>query len=93
MLRVGQKIVCIDADGAPMLELGAVYTIKAIDPCQERRWRGKIYMTASIHLWETKPEPQFWGFNPVRFRPAVDRPTDISIFKKMLKSYKSKADA
>jgi hypothetical protein len=84
MFRAGQKVVCADADGAPMLTLNGVYTIHSIDPPEKRRWRNKIGVMIAINLYEAKPQDGMWGFAPERFRPAVDRKTDISLFTKML---------
>ncbi len=89
--RIGQKVICVDADGAPMLAKGAVYTIKAIGPVGVCRWRDQIMEIASIYLYETEPERRFDGFSPLRFRPAVDRKFDISVFTRMLRC-KSKVE-
>ena len=85
--RVGQKVVCVD--DTPSLGY----------PCWPDEWprpsRGKIYTVAEvglvnsvdptlapcIHLKELRrPEP-FWAS---RFRPAVDKPASIEVFRKML---------
>ena len=71
--RVGQKVVCVDADGAAMLIKDMVYTIKSIDPLAVRKWRLQIMEIASLQLYEVSPEFNFVGFAPQRFRPAVDR--------------------
>jgi hypothetical protein len=89
--RVGQKVVCVDADGAPMLVKNGIYTIKSISPPTTCRWRGEIMDLSSIHLCEVDPEQMYCGFAPPRFRPAVDTKTDISIFTKMLRT-KAKAE-
>jgi hypothetical protein len=91
--RVGQKVVCVDASHAPgcsrwgspesVLTAGAVYTVREIGlnargtagvRLQERVLRGVYY--------HTRFEDNFYG--AWRFRPAVERKTDISIFTKML---------
>jgi hypothetical protein len=89
--RAGQKVVCIDDDGAPMLTKGQVYTIKSIDPLMIVKWRQKVMKMAALHLYEIDPDPRCHGFAPLRFRPAVDRKFDISIFTRMLRT-KSKAE-
>lgn len=89
--RVGQKVVCVDADGAAMLTKDMIYTIKAIDPLAVRKWRLQIMEIASLQLYEVSPEFNFVGFAPQRFRPAVDRKFDISVFTRMLRC-KSKVE-
>jgi hypothetical protein len=82
---VGQKVVCVNAGwllsenlnpvSAEMsLTEGRVYTVVKI-----RRERG----VAGVRLAEADAAP-CWGFLAERFRPVVERKTDISIFKAML---------
>jgi hypothetical protein len=93
MFYVGMKVVCVD----PMLQpnepppypvKGEVYTVANI-----------IRLTAdqeNLELVELdSPETDGWfaGFDAACFRPAVDRPTDISIFRAMLNPSKQGADA
>lgn len=87
---VGQKVVCVDAGIGKLsmrkanLEEGAVYTIsKVID------WFGHV----GLHLVEAKPLPGYSGFAAERFRPIVERKTDISIFKAMLNHSKQEVGA
>jgi hypothetical protein len=95
--RVGQKVVCVD--DAPtrrpgrftggnhgLLTKGEVYTIREID-CRAIH----LHNSATVRLTEiTLPVKNTWvglweeGFSPYRFRPAVERKTDISIFTKIL---------
>lgn len=92
MFRTGQKVVCVDADGAP-LELNAVYTINKVWGPTPVKWRGKLFESGySVRLYEAKPAKGFWGFATERFRPLDDRKTDISIFTKMLMPKKSTVD-
>lgn len=83
MFRVGQKVVCVDAVGAPLTE-GDVYTVAHMGPLVLGHWRGRYYKARPVYLCEVEPNPGCDGFAPERFRPAVDRPTDISCFKVML---------
>jgi hypothetical protein len=92
VFRVGQKVVCIDADGAPRLSLGAIYTIKDIDGPRLFSWRGRIYENVGIYLEEAICEDGHKGFAPFRFRPVVETKTDISIFQKMLTPKKEKSN-
>jgi hypothetical protein len=71
--RVGQKVVCVDASA------GSDWT---------RKWliQHKVYTVSFISknridvIGVRKP----YGFWPHRFRPVVERKTDISIFTAML---------
>lgn len=97
-LRVGQKVVCVDAvaDGRYMpagfgpsrtnnldgLTRGAIYTIRSLNV---------VFGTPVCRLQEITRgwEPIFGGesyFAQARFRPVVERKTDISIFTRMLKT-------
>lgn len=91
MFRAGQKVVCVDASGGPTLTEGAVYTIHRIEGPFPGRFRDQIGEMYGVFLYEVEPDPQFYGFHPSRFRPAVDRPTDISVFTRMLKPEKTDA--
>jgi hypothetical protein len=80
--RVGQKVVCVDASGLTLIKpltIGAVYTIRELydDPI-----RGPAVMLEEI-INIMHPRGEF-GYRSVRFRPIVERKTDISIFTKML---------
>jgi hypothetical protein len=78
--RVGQPVICIDASpGCYPLRLvkGERYTIKSKTP------------EGGVHLLE-EAHGNPLGFNPCRFRPAVERKTDISVFTAMLTPQKSK---
>lgn len=82
MFHVGQKVVCVDASegersGKVMLTLNAVYTISEI--CAEVRFGERGVFVAEISRKISRP-----GFKARRFRPAVEKKTDISIFKEML---------
>lgn len=87
--RVGQKVVCIDADPSldgyvhTQLCLNSIYTVRGIDTEPDA--------LGNIGLWfvEIADAPTRGGkfttsFRASRFRPAVERKTDISIFTKML---------
>jgi hypothetical protein len=85
--RAGQKVVCVDADGAYMLTLNGIYTISQIRLLRKQRWRGEVAEGHAIWLYEAKPEPQYSGFAAERFRPLVERPTDISLFQRILRGH------
>jgi hypothetical protein len=91
MFRSGQKVICIDAVGAPTLTTNGVYTVKCVDGPFIARFRGVVGEMSAVFLYEAEPEPKFHGFHQSRFRPIDDRKTDISVFKRMLKTEKSDA--
>ncbi len=85
--RVGQKVVCVDADPhsrgwlGPWLEgeapvEGNVYTVKAIAISADTD-------DLAIQINEISRVKR-WGYGAFRFRPAVDRKTDISNLKALL---------
>lgn len=89
---VGQKVVCVDAsatlNGASVpLREGSIYTVSGLDadgpPSQ-----------LALYLQEIgKTEVLTGMFYAHRFRPVVERPTDISIFKAMLNPKTAEIDA
>jgi hypothetical protein len=96
--RIGQKVVCIDANGKlypdkPYPKQGGIYTVRAIffDPI------------AILLLAEIKNEPLNCccrcrqrhepGYQASRFRPLVERKTDISIFVNILDDVRAKEPA
>jgi hypothetical protein len=95
MFYVGQKVVKIPGPGnpgphpAPSLVNGDIYTIRKIDIRLVDLGR---HPAATILVMESRIPPKDYpgikqwehGYNPIVFRPLVERKTDISIFKKML---------
>ncbi len=95
MFRIGQKVICVDADGANNLVLGSVYTVKFVYSFRFTVWHtrninGEFY---SVKLYEAETDPGFSGFCSARFKPVDERKTDISIFKKMLNPKKKTVNA
>jgi len=105
--HVGQKVVCVNAsemDEAPVgvrivgdldgLRKGAIYTVRSI--YIDHVWGG-----ACIRLHEIERRPlsffngQYFesGYDPSRFRPIIERKTDISIFRAMLNPQKTEVTA
>lgn len=90
---VGQKVVCVDVGysettGHPArsLKIGVVYTV-AWTYTSRRGNPGVI-------LAEVKPaSDRARGFLASRFRPVVERKTDISVFKAMLNPAPDLVDA
>jgi len=94
MFRVGQKVVCVDASkrgtlgsvnyDRPQLTKGAVYTIRELDGCDGYHAVRLVEIVEPIlDIWiDRGPSEPAWYSG--RFRPIVERKTDISIFKAML---------
>ena len=91
MFRVGQKVVCVDAEGSPSLVKNKIYTISHIRSKAHSHWRGQFGFWIGLFLHETNPRFS-GGFAPQRFRPVVERKTDISVFTEMLKHAPANAD-
>jgi hypothetical protein len=87
--RVGQRVVCVDASlnprhGIKVLSRGKIYVIRAIDETP-RRWEPPGWGVHVEGISVAHPGGKFeWTMRPSRFRPVVDRPTDIEVFKKLL---------
>lgn len=86
MFRIGQKVVCVNAGeprwakrrpkDAPPLHKGAIYTVSG----RGRDGNGDRI----IFLDELPAEGRTWiGYDPERFRPVVERKTDIGIFQEI----------
>lgn len=89
--RGGQKVVCITAhpEWVPWCKVplvGSVYTVRGIDDT------GGVLLEEIVNEfshsgWDMATgrsapgEPSFW---PDRFRPIIERKTDISVFEKIL---------
>ena len=87
--RVGQKVVCVDVAidylGRPTkLRENAIYTIGRI--VSDYGMIGLVVEGA--HSWH-----ETGAYRSSRFRPVVERKTDISIFTRMLNPSKVGADA
>ena len=82
--RVGQKVVCISEDKTRILKRGRVYTIASV------RWisDAESYnpgLGVTVAETPTREDDEWCAeFRAERFRPIVERKTDISIFTKML---------
>lgn len=82
IFRVGQKVECVSVADLvdTCLKQGAVYTCLAVDP----EFIGVDCCASATHEHKL-------GWFHWRFRPIVERKTDISIFKKMLAPAKEDA--
>lgn len=92
--HVGQKVVCVhafvDEVRFPTLCIpvrGGIYTIRAIIQGHDG-----IRLRDGLLLEEITnglgPRGIEYNFNPERFRPVVERKTDISVFTEMLADQK-----
>ena len=91
MFHVGHKVVCVHDEWGgggmqfpcPLIK-NAVYTVVSISDGMLKIGFDCRETTADVRLLEVEnPDPRV-GFDPARFRPAVERKTDISIFTEML---------
>lgn len=88
--RVGQKVVCVDADGsAGCLEKGRTYIIGG---AEIDALNGAVVRLADGPLNPDRMLPHR-GWWASRFRPVVTRKTDISVFTAMLSPAKQKETA
>ena len=86
--HAGQRVVCVDATpnrrcDVKMLYAGQIYVIRAIDVrpgWASPRWGVHLEGISIIH----PDNGSEWPFHPKRFRPVTERPTDITIFEKLL---------
>ena len=89
MFRIGQKVVCIDNKVRPItaypeslkkLKVNGIYHIVKI-----------THGGAGVHIAEIAA-PGETSFYSDRFRPIVERKTDISTFEKLLDTKNHKVD-
>lgn len=84
--RVGQKVVCVDGSptpnrrGVPLIK-GNTYTVVGTN--NEPDTRGQAIAVAEVDASHSSYLTGF--FYSSRFRPVVEKKTDISIFTEMLK--------
>lgn len=80
--KVGDRIVCVDANGlfvCQPLQSGEVYVIREIV-----EWYGEIgILLDGIHN-EMHPSGEY-GYYAHRFRPVTPRKTDITVFTDILR--------
>jgi hypothetical protein len=102
--HVGQKVVCVDDltnntnEKLPEINAGHVYVIRRIGrihvpsigylDTEESLWLEGVDRHIKVHSISVD-----LGFRHSRFRPAVTRKTDISIFKAMLNPSKQRISA
>lgn len=86
MFRVGQKVVCVNAGaidrGKPLVR-NRIYTIRAIQSEVARPQRGVgLFLEEVVN--GLHPSGKEYGYYSDRFRPVVERKTDISCLKALL---------
>jgi hypothetical protein len=96
---VGQKVVCVDdevqeADLKQRIRRGEIYTVAKFYPHGSPkgvtlRYRRGCPCVDLCGIIRTDDTP----YAAARFRPVVERPTDISIFKAMLTPKTAEIDA
>lgn len=106
--RVGQKVVCVDDGALWDIKTGSVYTVAQItvepdvyvdietgDFSHIGANQAVVYLTEVVlrHTRHGVRTIHFGGFSASRFRPVVQRKTDISIFKALLTPSKEKVEA
>ena len=89
--RIGQKVVCVDnsADVGRSWHPGERPIIDEIYTVERIGYSHGLLCAQLAELPRTCPEHKW--FRQTRFRPAVERKTDISIFTKMLTSETTKS--
>jgi hypothetical protein len=93
--RIGDRILCIDASpnrrcAILPLARGKIYVVRAIEITKWKSarsdWTAPGWGLHLEGLWIWHPDVGCeWPIHPNRFRPVIDRATDIEIFKKLLK--------
>ena len=92
MFYVGQKVACVDADavegdGRVRLREGRIYTVRKIATHSVRWFRLPKFKDEHRVVWLEEITDRPGDDTPycvLRFRPVVERKTDISIFTAML---------
>jgi hypothetical protein len=98
MFRIGQQVVCIhDVSSPPANEFqnvpvkGSIYTVRGfvLPDVGYERTPGMLLEEVVNPAWEYKEGIFEPSFHPYRFRPLIQRKTDISVFKRMLDSVRT----
>jgi hypothetical protein len=88
--HAGDRVLCVDASPNPLrrampLVRGRIYTIRAVDRGENGKWKSPgwgIHLEGILVLYPGRQSE--WAFHPKRFRPVIERPTNIDVFKKLL---------
>jgi hypothetical protein len=88
--EVGQRIVCVDASPNRLtpnrrpLVAGKIYVVRAIDLGSSWEWPWWGIHLEGIQIFCPGTAAREWALHPRRFRPVTRRPTDITIFERLL---------
>lgn len=83
MFYIGQRVVCITHyPSAARVKHGEVYTIDGFAPCRNPKLPPGLIL-CGIQPSRRK-DGSLKGWDPICFRPVLDRKMDISIFEQML---------
>jgi len=102
MFHIGQRIVCIHDVGCPSANefpnvpiKGSIYTVRGfVSPdVGYERTPGMLLEEVVNPPWEYKEGVFEPSFHPYHFRPLVQHKTDVSVFKRMLDSVRTKEPA
>lgn len=80
--RVGQRVICVNAENAPTLEADRIYTIVRTLGAKYPSRLGTLEYGVTVA--EAIPLPGSIGFAACRFRPVVERKTSIEVFRALL---------
>jgi len=102
MFRIGQKVVCVNADSSIPGNIGFGW-----HPWYEALVEGQVYTVRRYYMYCDRPavwleeiersehSRNHWGpdvgYAACRFRPVIERKTDISVFTDMLKQTENAA--
>lgn len=76
MFRIGQKVVCVDASDTQCVVEGNIYEVSAV---------GRKYLCLVWMESDAVRSTQLRGMCRTRFRPVVEKKTDISCFTEILR--------
>jgi hypothetical protein len=88
--EVGQRIVCVDASPNRLtpnrrpLVAGKIYVVRAINLGLKLPWPWWGVHVEGVRIFYPGSEAVEWAIHPGRFRPVTRRPTDITIFERLL---------
>ena len=96
--RVGQKVVCISSrlvaidadDDRPDVKIGFIYTVRQVREGFRKELGSSILVEEIISPMGERSE---LGFYAARFRPIVERKTDISFAHEILRKTSQGVDA
>lgn len=99
--RIGQKVACIKRDGwvgkgrggETFPEFGRIYTIRSIESVDGWAWVRLAEIVNPLHHYTRSGRPSEAQFRIDRFRPIVERKTDISVFTEILRKASKPARA